>query len=86
MEDFRTEIVRIHPENPYIKVYVSVIANMTTLQAFVNSLSVVNHANITLNQAGTRESLTVYPMKTCSVEEAEQEINRALSNYFRKVE
>ncbi len=82
MENYKTEIVKIHPENSYLKIYVNLGENMDILRDFIESLSSVNHANITKNMAGTRESLTVYPMKTYSIEEVQLDVDKNLFNYF----
>lgn len=83
MKQFETEMVKIHPENPYLKVHVNVPEDMKKLRDFTESLSSVNHTNITENRAGTRKSLTVYPMKTYSIEEAKHDVDINLSNYFQ---
>ncbi len=82
MEKYKVEAVKIHPENPHLKVYVNVSEDMDKLKTFVDSLPSVTHCNKTLNQAGTRESLTVYPMKTYSIEEVQIDVEKNLSNYF----
>lgn len=84
MEKFKTEMVKIHPENPHLKVYVNISEDMNKLKAFVDSLSSVNHCNITMNQAGTRESLTVYPMQTFSIEEVKIDVDNNLLDYFQR--
>lgn len=81
MKDFEVKIVKIHPENPYVKVYAGVNKDMVALSSFLNQLQTVDHTNITSNQANTRESLVVYPMKTCSIEEVECDIKSHLLNY-----
>ena len=84
MEKFKTEMVKIHPENPHLKVYVNISEDMNKLKAFVDSLYSVNHCNITMNQAGTRESLTVYPMQTFSIEEVKIDVDNNLLDYFQR--
>lgn len=83
MENFKTEIVKIHPENPYLKVHVNVTENISELKDFTESLPSVNHVNPTINRAGTRKSLIIYPMKTYSIEEVKKDIDKNLSNYFQ---
>ncbi|WP_289007427.1 hypothetical protein [uncultured Parabacteroides sp.] len=83
MKQFETEKIKIHPENPYLKVHVNIPEDMNRLRDFTESLTSVNHTNITENRAGTRDSLTVYPMKTFSIEEVKRDIDMNLSNYFQ---
>lgn len=45
MEKYKTEIVKIHRENPYLKVYVNISEDMNKLKDFVESLPSVDHAN-----------------------------------------
>ena len=75
MEKYKTEIVKIHRENPYLKVYVNISEDMNKLKDF---------ANKTMNMAGTRESLTVYPMKTYLIEDVQNDVEKNLNNYFSR--
>lgn len=83
MKQFETEMVKIHPENPYLKVHVNVQTNINELRDFTESLSSVDHANPATNRAGTRESLIVYPMRTYTIEEVKEDVDKNLSNYFQ---
>ena len=84
MEKYKTEIVKIHRENPYLKVYVNISEDMNKLKDFEESLPSVDHANKTMNMAGTRESLTVYPMKTYLIEDVQNDVEKNLNNYFSR--
>lgn len=79
MEKFKVETVKIHPENPYLKVYLNVDADFEAIASSLERLRSVNHANVTENQAKTRKSIVAYPMKTYRVDEVENEVGRWLS-------
>lgn len=84
MKDYKVEIVNIHIENPYIKVYLNISDDMEQVRIHLEMLPLVNHCNITDNQAETRKSLVVYPMKTYSIEDVKTEVEWALARYFEK--
>lgn len=84
MEDYKVEIVKIHPENPYVKVHLNVNADMKELSLLLCTLAGVHHVNITSSSVCMRESLIVYPMKTFSIEEVQTEVEGKLVSYFGK--
>ncbi|WP_293671180.1 hypothetical protein [uncultured Parabacteroides sp.] len=83
MKQFKTETVKTHIENPYLRVYVNTSEDMNRLKTFMETLSSVDHVNITENRAGTREHLIIYPMKTYFIEEVKQDVETNLSTYFQ---
>lgn len=76
--------MKIHPENPYVKIYLHKQNEIDKIYSVIEQLLTVNHVNITMNQSETRKSLVVYPMETCSAEEMVCEINKALNTFFQK--
>lgn len=84
MENFKVEIVSIHPEHPYLKVYLNVDANFERTISSLEKIDSVDHANVAYNQAQTRKSIVVYPMKTFRIDEVENDVKKRLSEDLGK--
>lgn len=84
MEKFKVETISIHPERPYLKVYLNVDTDFEMVASSLEKLRSVNHANVTYNQARTRKSIVVYPMETYRIDEVDSEVRRYLSEKLVK--
>lgn len=84
MEKFKVETINIHPERPYLKVHLNVDEDFEMIASSIEKLLSINQANVTYNQANTRKSIVVYPMKTYHIDEAYNEVRRYLSEILGK--
>lgn len=81
--NFDTEI-RESNGNKYLKVFIRDISKIGEVQGLLNNLPSVRVANITASQSANNPSqtLTIYPKRVYSIEEVDQEIKSALTNYY----
>ena len=85
MDRFKVELVSIHKENPYVKVYVNKEDNIEYIRSFLENLLSVVHAYRTLNRACTVESIVVYPMKTYPINEVIKDVEDNLLRYYHQI-
>lgn len=69
-------------DNDYLKIFLRGGIDHGTVAGILESLHSVKRANVTEQRSG-KTDLTIYPAKAYDISETEQEIQLALSNYFK---